>query len=826
MSRSNLPCWTVRVLAAALGLLAASPALGLVQHPNISGYMNSEWDPSINLGPAAAIVGRWSNNASATAIGPNDAPVGYCTDYVITTRHQGAGMGINVNFGGADYYVYDVFIHPTADLRIVRIRDAGGQPAALADWAGFYTAADETTRTNRTAVVGGFGKSRGDTYPNYYTWAGSDNLTQRWGQNKLVDSVNNMSAGSLFGESYKSNVLRASFDNYGSGMRVPYESAFAEFDSGGGWFLPVGDQWKLVGLSAYVQMGGGKSYFSGVNPPPNTGEMLSAIRISSYANWIDAVFKRSTWQSSTGGSWADPANWDAGVPSGKDKFAVFLDSLPGSRTVTVGAPAPFGTLRFDSPGNYTIDSAGAGKLECLVTIGAGAIEVYSTKGAGSHTITAPIKLTSPLVVNQDSTSALLTLAGPLTTPSGLKTGLTKVGAGTLVLAGSNTFNNGLEVRKGTVRVTSAGALGNPAPDADIKGVALLAAGLDFRTDTDLAFVHDVRVSPLTASSVTSTLNVDRLASGTGRTVTLGTLTLEGAVTLNVTGGNGYTLAVSGLAQATGLNGTSATINTAGADLELLDGLTLNQGTLAKTGPGTLTLQGTQTHGAGSTLAVNEGVVNLNTNAGALATYGGDGLPGVALVDDNSDTIVDNASEYGWAGSDDTARSANLLLRITSGTGGGNSKVVLGSNQVLAGLDVQNATGGLQELNLNDKAVRVFPANVAVLEQAIRTMISAGIISGDGIYDSTAAADERVGYTDQRWDLDGAQYVGIRAVYGGDANMDGKVNLSDLAIMGPNYGQPGVFTWDQADFNYDGVVNLSDLAIMGPNYGKTGGNHVS
>jgi hypothetical protein len=331
--------------------------------------------------------------------------VGYRTDYIITTRHQGGGVGTSVNFGLTDYSVYDVFINPTADLRIVRVRDAGGQPAALADWAGFYTAADETTRTNHTAVIGGFGKSRGDTYTDYYTWAGSDNLTQRWGQNKLVDSVNNLSAGSLFGESYKSNVLRACFDYYSkTGTWVPYESAIAEFDSGGGWFLPVGDQWKLVGLSAYVQVGGGKSYFRGVNPPPNTGEMLSSIRVSSYANWIDAVFKRSTWRSSTGGSWADPANWTAGVPSGKDKFAVFLDSLPGSRTVTVSNATPFGTIRFDSPGNYTIDSAGAGELECLVTIGAGAIEVYNTQGSGSHTITAPIKLTSPLVVNQDRKS--------------------------------------------------------------------------------------------------------------------------------------------------------------------------------------------------------------------------------------------------------------------------------------------------------------------------------------------------------------------------------------------------------------------------------------
>jgi len=105
------------------------------------------------------------------------------------------------------------------------------------------------------------------------------------------------------------------------------------------------------------------------------------------------------------------------------------------------------------------------------------------------------------------------------------------------------------------------------------------------------------------------------------------------------------------------------------------------------------------------------------------------------------------------------------------------------------------------------------------------MISATRISGDGIYDSTAAVTERVGYTDRRWDANGQQYVAIRAVYGGDANMDGKVDIGDAGILGGNYGKAGVFTWDQGDLNYDGVVNIGDAGILGGNYGKTGGNHV-
>ncbi len=52
---------------------------------------------------------------------------------------------------------------------------------------------------------------------------------------------------------------------------------------------------------------------------------------------------------------------------------------------------------------------------------------------------------------------------------------------------------------------------------------------------------------------------------------------------------------------------------------------------------------------------------------------------------------------------------------------------------------------------------------------------------------------------------------------GDANLDGVVNLSDLGVLGDNYGHTGA-TWQQGDFNYDGVVNLSDLGYLGDTYG--------
>jgi thermolabile hemolysin len=59
--------------------------------------------------------------------------------------------------------------------------------------------------------------------------------------------------------------------------------------------------------------------------------------------------------------------------------------------------------------------------------------------------------------------------------------------------------------------------------------------------------------------------------------------------------------------------------------------------------------------------------------------------------------------------------------------------------------------------------------------------------------------------------------------GGDANLDGMVNIADLGILAGNW--QGTGDWLSGDFNGDGVVNIADLGVLAGNWqAGVGGAH--
>jgi hypothetical protein len=61
---------------------------------------------------------------------------------------------------------------------------------------------------------------------------------------------------------------------------------------------------------------------------------------------------------------------------------------------------------------------------------------------------------------------------------------------------------------------------------------------------------------------------------------------------------------------------------------------------------------------------------------------------------------------------------------------------------------------------------------------------------------------------------------IRATLLGDSDLDGQVNVADLANLAGNFGVTTGALWLNGDFDYNGNVNVADLADLAGNFGQS------
>ena len=234
--------------------------------------------------------------------------------------------------------------------------------------------------------------------------------------------------------------------------------------------------------------------------------------------------------------------------------------------------------------------------------------------------------------------------------------------------------------------------------------------------------------------------------------------------------NGYTLSGSTITLDNGASPASITLSSGSHTISA--GVTIPAGkTASVSGTGVVTISGVQSHGAGSTLAVAGGTVNLDSNAGEIAT------PGNPAV-------------------------ANLTVAVTGG------QVKLGASQALATLSSTVVAG----IDLNEKQVWLYTVGD---EASIHAAIGAG-----QIIDSTKPlhASSDIGIANRN-DANGQAGLLLRLTRRGDATCDGIVNFNDLLRLSQNYNTMGR-TWDQGDFTYDGTVNFNDLLKLSQNYNQS------
>lgn len=147
-------------------------------------------------------------------------------------------------------------------------------------------------------------------------------------------------------------------------------------------------------------------------------------------------------------------------------------------------------------------------------------------------------------------------------------------------------------------------------------------------------------------------------------------------------------------------------------------------------------------------------------------------------------------------------------------GGASSVVPGGRNE----LDVNSlGLSGAAKLDLTDSPLQVHYGSGSDPAAHVRSWLKSGQLLSSALAPGHALAE--VDSADGVVSGLAAQTLLIRPALTGDANLDGKVDLADLALLARHYGQSNA-DWDIGDVNYDGKVGFDDLVSLARNYGAS------
>jgi len=375
----------------------------------------------------------------------------------------------------------------------------------------------------------------------------------------------------------------------------------------------------------------------------------------------------------------------------------FGGAVPGTVNVSGSGTLSAFYLRIGNGSNATVNLSTGGTIQTARFYTQGGGSTLNLNGGTVQVVTQGRPdfmqgLTSAYInaggVTFDTNGFNSTAAQPLLTGTGLPGndgGLTKIGAGTLTLSGSNTYNGGTTVNAGILQLGNASGLG-----ASTGNLAVNGGTLD--------------------------LNGNSAAVGTlsGSTGTVITTSSNASVTLTLSGSNSGTFSgiiqngsgTVGLTQAGTANLTLAGANTYSGDTVLNSG-TLTLGTVTALQNSTLNYQGgalsfgTQSAATLGGLKGSQNVALLNTSGSGVAlTVGGDNqsttYTGVITATNSAATLtkVGAGALALAAGAATSATIANVA--VTAGTLALNSGTLTVS--IAAGFRVGGAGGPAFNLN--------------------------------------------------------------------------------------------------------------------------------
>ncbi len=388
------------------------------------------------------------------------------------------------------------------------------------------------------------------------------------------------------------------------------------------------------------------------------------------------------------------------------------NSYSGTTTVSAGVlNAQNATALGASTGVVSVTSGAALQIQGGITVAKTAALTLrgggiANSGAlrnilGNNIWSGPITLASATVIGSDA--GALTVSGVINQTGGGRS-LTKVGVGTLVLSGTNTYtgltavNAGVLSFSGAITSGASGNLGN-ASSAIVLGTATTKGTLSYIGTSAAAFARPITVSNAGGGQV--------VASNTGAlTISTGAVTLSstGIFTLSAVSTGGIT--VSSIISGAG----GVTVNSAGTGLVILSGANTYTGDTTVSA-GILNIQN------GSALGASTGVVSVTSGA-ALQIQGGITVTKTAALTLNGTGISNGGALRNISGANIWSGPITLgsATRINSDTGGTTLTIRGG----IAGAGYALTMGGIGDITVDTAAIT--GTGTAITKDGVGTLL--------------------------------------------------------------------------------------------------------
>jgi autotransporter-associated beta strand protein len=417
---------------------------------------------------------------------------------------------------------------------------------------------------------------------------------------------------------------------------------------------------------------------------------------------------------------------------------------------------------------YVINSGTAGVNGFTLTGG------ITNNGANIETINDLIATTAVRTITLTSGGGNITLGGNI---SGSGGGFTTAGAGTLTLSGNESFTGALTVGASTTVILSGSNGARPAgtnnltvvnnggvlqlqanPANTVSGTSYAlsseetansplelnsGATVQLRSDSNVTFAGANNLGGV--GSATITFDVNQLTSaGSNNTLTFapgGITTFN--TTINVTGGNGDTLALGPIAG----DSSTLTLNPTSGNLTI-GGVISAVSTLTKNGAGTLTFSAANTYTGGTTisagvlllnnaLAAQDSIVTISAGTGTLGTNNGlqfqsglgDAFTIGGLSGASNEALLDTAGSnvaLTIGNNNDTGMTYSGAL-----SGGGSLTKVGTGTQTLSGANTYTGTTSVSAGTISLTGT-LNGSSVSTSGAGALTESAAGVIAGSGV----------------------------------------------------------------------------------------------